>query len=55
MIDWAFASLVSHINIKGIGRPERSSKVDRFQEILETLRRDQESEEIKMRCLTDMS
>lgn len=30
MMDWAFAVSCSHINLKGLGRVERSSKVDRF-------------------------
>jgi len=38
MIDWAFATGCAYINLKGFNRPERSSKVDRFQEILETIR-----------------
>lgn len=38
VMDWAFATGCAYINLKGFNRPERSSKVDRFQEILETIR-----------------
>jgi hypothetical protein len=30
VVDWAFATLVSHLNLKGMAKPERSTKVDRF-------------------------
>ena len=30
MMDWAFACQVSHVNLKGFGKVERSTKVDRF-------------------------
>lgn len=39
IVDFAFANGLSYLNLKGIGKPQRSCKVDRFQEILEELRR----------------
>lgn len=39
IVDFAFANGLAYLNLKGIGKPERSCKVDRFQEILEELRR----------------
>lgn len=38
-VDFAFANGLAYLNLKGIGKPERSVKVDRLQEILEELRR----------------
>ena len=35
IVDQAFASQVCMLNLWGIGKPERSCKVDRLQEILE--------------------
>lgn len=35
VVDFAFANQVSILNLQGIGKPERSCKVDRLQEILE--------------------
>ena len=49
VVDWAFATLVSHLNLKGMAKPERSAKVDRYQEILETLRREVADEEQKIK------
>lgn len=39
IVDFAFANGLSYLNLKGLGKPERSCKVDRLQEILEELRR----------------
>lgn len=39
IVDFAFANALYFLNLKGIGKPERSCKVDRLQEILEELRR----------------
>ena len=39
IVDFAFANALQYLNLKGIGKPERSAKVDRMQEILEELRR----------------
>ena len=39
IVDFAFANGLTFLNLKGIGKPERSCKVDRLQEILEELRR----------------
>ena len=30
IVDLCFASGISYLNLKGIGKPERSAKVDRF-------------------------
>ena len=38
IVDWGFATSCAYLNLKGFNRPERSAKVDRFQEILETIR-----------------
>ena len=38
IVDFAFANGLTYLNLKGLGKPERSSKVDRLQEILEELR-----------------
>lgn len=38
IVDYAIANSLSYLNLKGLGKPERSSKVDRLQEILEELR-----------------
>jgi len=46
IVDFAFASGLTYLNLKGFGKPERSCKVDRLQEILEELRRMQESSEV---------
>ena len=39
IVDFAFANGLYYLNLKGIGKPERSCKVDRLQEILDELRR----------------
>ena len=39
IVDFAFANGLYFLNLKGMGKPERSCKVDRLQEILEELRR----------------
>ena len=39
IVDFAFANGLSYLNLKGLGKPERSTKVDRLQEILEEIRR----------------
>lgn len=39
IVDFAFANGLYFLNLKGMGKPERSCKVDRMQEILEELRR----------------
>jgi len=39
IVDFAFATGLSFLNLKGIARPERSIILDRLQEILEELRR----------------
>jgi len=38
IIDFAFATRCAYINLKGIARPERTAKVERFQEIMEGIR-----------------
>lgn len=38
IIDFAFATQCDYVNLKGIFRPERTAKVERFQEIMETIR-----------------
>jgi len=38
VVDLSFALGSSYLNLKGLGRPERSAKVARFQEILEQIR-----------------
>ena len=38
IVDLCFANGISYLNLKGIGKPERAAKVDRFQETLENLR-----------------
>ena len=38
MIDYAVATGVSYINFKGIGKPDKSSKVDRYAEIFDHIR-----------------
>ena len=38
IVDFAFANALHFLNLKGLGKPERSCKVDRLQEILEELR-----------------
>ena len=38
VIDLAISNELAYLNIKGIGKTERSAKVDRLQEILEQLR-----------------
>lgn len=38
IIDLAFATQCSYVNLKGICRPERTVKVERFQEIMESIR-----------------
>ena len=40
-VDFAFAYGLQYLNLKGLGKPERSVKVDRLQEILDELRRRQ--------------
>jgi hypothetical protein len=37
LVDFAFVAGISHLNLQGIGKASRSAKLDRFQEILETL------------------
>ena len=37
VVDLAFCASVEYLNIQGIGQPERSAKVDRYQAILEEL------------------
>ena len=36
-VDLAFATGAGYLNLQGIGKSERSAKVDRYQEILEHL------------------
>ena len=38
IVDFAVANGLMFLNLKGFGKPERSAKVDRLQEILEELR-----------------
>ena len=38
IVDYAFTNSLEFLNLKGMGKPERSCKVDRLQEILEELR-----------------
>ena len=38
IVDLCFAAGISYLNLKGIGKPERAAKVDRYQETLESLR-----------------
>ena len=38
IVDFAIANGLMFLNLKGFGKPERSAKVDRLQEILEELR-----------------
>ena len=38
IVDFAIANGLTFLNLKGLGKPERSAKVDRLQEILEELR-----------------
>ena len=39
IVDFAFANGLSYLNLKGLGKPEKSAKIDRLQEILEEMRR----------------
>ena len=39
IVDFAFANGLSYLNLKGLGKPEKSAKIDRLQEILEEVRR----------------
>ena len=39
LVDIAFAQGAAFLNLKGFGRPEKSAKVDRFQEIIDYLRK----------------
>ena len=39
IVDFAFANGLSYLNLKGLGKPEKSAKIDRMQEILEEVRR----------------
>ena len=43
IVDFAFTNGLYFLNLKGIGKPERSCKVDRLQEILDELRRIQQT------------
>jgi len=38
IVDLCFATGITYLNLKGIAKPERAAKVDKFQEILESLR-----------------
>ena len=38
IVDLCFATNTAYLNLKGIGKPEKAAKVDRFSETLETLR-----------------
>ena len=46
IVDFAIANSLSYLNLKGLGKPERSSKVDRLQEILEELRHIQANSQV---------
>ena len=37
IVDWAFANQVGYLHLQGIGKAERAVKVDRLQEILESV------------------
>ena len=38
IVDLCFASGIAYLNLKGLGKPEKAAKVDKFQEILDNLR-----------------
>jgi enolase len=38
IIDFAFATQCAYVNMKGICKPEKTAKVERFQEIMEEIR-----------------
>lgn len=44
IVDWVFANQVGFLNLQGIGRAERACKVDRLQEILESVETQQPEE-----------
>ena len=48
IVDFAFANGLSYLNLKGLGKPERSTKVDRLQEILEEIRRIQTASQVSI-------